>query len=87
MIDMRFGYHQLMIRAEDIYERALKTQYGQYIFLVKSFGLTNAPAAIMDLINHVFKTLLILFMKHIIYDVIVYSRNRMKHEYYFRIGL
>ena len=41
------GYHQLRVRGEDIPKTSFRTRYGQYEFLVTSFGLTNAPSTIM----------------------------------------
>ena len=53
-IDLRFGYHRLKIKGEVIPKMAFRTRYGHYEFLVTPFGLTNALAAFMDLMNRVF---------------------------------
>ena len=54
-IHLRSCYHQFRVKGVDSPKMAFRTRYGHFEFLVKSFGLTNAPAAFMeafmDLIN------------------------------------
>lgn len=57
-IDLRSGYYQLWIKKEDVSKTAFRSCYGHYEYLVIPFGLTNAPAAFMDLMNRIFRTYL-----------------------------
>jgi hypothetical protein len=53
-IDLRSRYRQLKIRESDIPKTTFIPQYGLYKYTVMSFGLTNAPAYFMYLMNKVF---------------------------------
>ena len=53
--DLKYGYHQVLVRKEDMQKIAFKNRYEHYEFVVIPFGLTNAPAIFMDLMNRVFK--------------------------------
>ena len=75
-IDLRSGYHQLQIKGEDVPKTAFKTRYGHYKFLVVPFGLANAPAAFMALMNGVFQPYLDKFVIVFIDDILVYSKSK-----------
>jgi hypothetical protein len=86
-IDLRSGYHQMKIRPSDIPKMTFSTRYGLYEFTVMSFGLTNAPAYFMNLMNKVFMEYLDKFVMVFINDILVYSKDDGEHEEHMQMVL
>ena len=70
----------MKIREKDIPKTAFTTRYGLYEYTVMSFGLTNAPAYFMSMMNKVFMEYLDKFVVVFIDDIMVYSKNKEEHE-------
>jgi hypothetical protein len=86
-IVLRSGYHQMKIRPSDIPKTDSSTRYGLSEFTVMSFGLTNAPAYFMDLVNKVFMEYLDRFVVVFIDDILIYSKSDSDHEEHLRLVL
>ncbi|GKA67623.1 putative reverse transcriptase domain-containing protein, partial [Tanacetum coccineum] len=86
-IDLQLGYHQLRIKEEGIPITAFRTCYGHFKFQVIPFGLTNAPAVFMDLMNQVCKLYLDKFVIVFIDDSLVYSKDEEEHRKHLKIIL
>ena len=79
-VDLNSGYHQVRIKDEDIHKKTFRTRYGNYEFVVVPFGLTNAPAAFMCLMNNAFSRYLDKFVIAFLGDILSYSKNEEDHE-------
>ena len=76
-----------MIRPEDISKTAFVTIYGLYEFTVMSFGLTNAPAYFVSLMNKVFMECLDNFVVVFLDYILVYSKSKEEYGLHLKMVL
>jgi len=86
-IDLRSGYHQILVRSEDVQKTTFRSRYGHYEYVVMPFRVTNTPVVFMDYINRIFRPWLDKFVVVFIDDILIYSRTREEHADHLRVVL
>ena len=84
---LRSSYHPFKMQESDILKTTFRTCYRHYEFLVISFGLTNAPATFMNLMNRVFEEYLDKFVIVFMDDILINSRTMEEHKLHLKIAL
>jgi hypothetical protein len=84
---LRLTFVSVIIKSKFDLKTAFSTRYGLYEFLVMSFGLTNAPAYFMYLMNSMFMTELDKFVMVFIDDTLKYSKSEKEHAKHLRVVL
>jgi len=84
-IDLRSGYHQVMVKDEDMQKTTFRKRYGHYEYSVMPFGVTNAPGVFMEYMNHIFHAYLNCFVVVFINDILKYSKSEEEHAEHLKI--
>jgi hypothetical protein len=79
-IALCFGYHEIKICAKDIPKMAFTTRYGLFEYLIMSFGLMNALAHFIYLMNSIFMPKLDQFVIVFIDNILLYSKSMEEHK-------
>ena len=74
-IDLRSGYHHIVLGKSSRAKTVFVTPFGKYKFLMVPFGLTQAPAYFQLLMNKVLKGLV--FAMTYLDDIIIFSQNEL----------
>lgn len=86
-IDLRSGYHQIRLDSDSIPMTAFRTRYGLFEYLVLPFGLTNAPASFMHLMNSTLHEFIDVFVLAYLDDILIYSQTIEEHVTHLRAVL
>ena len=79
-LDLRDGYYNLRMAADDIHKTAFKCRYGHFEFTVVPFGLTNAPGVFSSFMNHILRDVLDIFVISYLDDILIFSKTEAEHQ-------
>jgi hypothetical protein len=84
VLDLRSGYWQLPVAAEDRFKTAFTCHVGQFQYKRVSFGLVNGPSYFQRAVHQVFAPYLGRFVLIYIDDIVLYSDSEEEHVEHLR---
>ena len=78
-IDLRSGYWQMPIREADVHKTAFRSRFGHFECRVLPFGVCNAPAQFMAMMNDIFHDMLDRHVIIFLDDILIFSQSMEDH--------
>jgi hypothetical protein len=84
-LDLRAGFHQILLKAGDEYKTAFQTHFGRFEFRVMAFGLTGAPGTFQGAMNVTLAPGLRKFVIVFFDDILIYSQSYEDHMIHLKL--
>ena len=78
-IDLKSGYHQVLIEPFDVLETSFKAKEGLFKWLAMPFGLTNTPATFMRLMEDILWPFTNSFVVVYLDEILIFNQTWEEH--------